>query len=44
MKWEIGFSRDAEKFLKLENLRSESIAEIINFFKENEKRIGFGGC
>jgi hypothetical protein len=31
MKWEIGFSRDAEKFLKQENLRSETVAEIINF-------------
>ena len=33
MKWEIGFSRDAEKFLKRENLRSETVAEIINFLK-----------
>jgi len=34
MNWEIGFSRDAEKFLKQENLRSESVAEIINFLKK----------
>ena len=33
MKWEIGFSRDAEKFLKRENLRSETVAEIIKFLK-----------
>jgi len=33
MKWEIGFSRDAEKFLKRENLRSETVSEIINFLK-----------
>jgi mRNA interferase RelE/StbE len=33
MKWEIGFSRDAEKFMKRENLRSETVAEIINFLK-----------
>ena len=28
MKWEIGFSREAEKFLKRENIRSETVAEI----------------
>jgi hypothetical protein len=33
MKWEIGFSRDAEKFLKRENHRAEAVAEIINFLK-----------
>ena len=34
MNWEIGFSRDAEKFLKQENLRPETVAEIINFLKK----------
>ena len=34
MNWKIGFSRDAEKFLKQENLRSETVAEIINFLKK----------
>lgn len=33
MKWEIGISREAEKFLKRENIRSEAIAEIKNFLK-----------
>jgi hypothetical protein len=33
MNWEIGFSRDAEKFLKRENLRAEILAELINFLK-----------
>jgi hypothetical protein len=33
MKWEIGFSKEAEKFLKRENLRSETIGEIVNFLK-----------
>jgi mRNA interferase RelE/StbE len=31
MKWEIGFSREAEKFLKRENLRAEILAELIKF-------------
>ena len=33
MKWEIGFSREAEKFLKRENIRSEAVAEITKFLK-----------
>jgi mRNA interferase RelE/StbE len=33
MKWEIGFSKEAEKFLKRENLRSETIGEIVKFLK-----------
>jgi mRNA interferase RelE/StbE len=33
MKWEIGFSREAEKFLKRENIRLEAIAEIKRFLK-----------
>lgn len=33
MKWEIGFSKEAEKFLKRENLRSETIGEIVNLLK-----------
>jgi hypothetical protein len=30
MTWEIGFSREAEKFLKLENIRSQAVEEIKN--------------
>jgi mRNA interferase RelE/StbE len=30
MKWEIGFSREAEKFLKLEKIRSLAVEEIKN--------------
>ena len=30
MTWEIGFSREAEKFLKLEKIRSQTIEEIKN--------------
>ena len=33
MKWEISFSREAEKFMKRENLRSKTITEIINFLR-----------
>jgi mRNA-degrading endonuclease RelE of RelBE toxin-antitoxin system len=33
MKWEIGFSREAEKFLKRENIRPDAIAEIKNFLR-----------
>jgi mRNA interferase RelE/StbE len=33
MKWEIGLSKEAEKFLKRENLRSETIGEIVKFLK-----------
>ena len=33
MKWEIGFSREAEKFLKRENIRSEAVAEITKFLE-----------
>ena len=33
MKWEIGFSREAEKALKRENLKSDAIAEITKFLK-----------
>jgi len=33
MKWEIGFSREAEKFLKRENIRPEAVAAITNFLK-----------
>ena len=33
MKWEIGFSREAEKLLKQENIRSEAVAEITKFLK-----------
>jgi len=34
MNWKIGFSRDAEKFLKQENLQSETVVEIIKFLKK----------
>ena len=33
MTWEIGFSREAEKFLKLENIRSLAVEEIKNVIK-----------
>lgn len=33
MKWEIGFSREAEKFLKRENIRPEAVAAITKFLK-----------
>jgi hypothetical protein len=33
MKWEIGFSREAEKFLNLEKIRSQAIEEIKNVIK-----------
>ena len=33
MKWEIGFSREAEKFLKLEKIRSQAVEEIKNVIK-----------
>jgi mRNA interferase RelE/StbE len=33
MKWEIGFSREAEKFLKRENIRPEAVNEITKFIK-----------
>ena len=34
MNWKIGSSRDAEKFLKQENLQSETVVEIIKFLKK----------
>jgi len=33
MKWEIAFSREAEKFLIRENIRSEVVIEITKFLK-----------
>jgi mRNA interferase RelE/StbE len=33
MKWEIGFSREAEKIPKRENIKPEAIAEITKFLK-----------
>jgi mRNA interferase RelE/StbE len=33
MTWEIGFSREAEKFLKLEKIRSQAVEEIKNLIK-----------
>ena len=33
MKWELGFSREAEKFLNLEKIRSQAIEEIKNVIK-----------
>jgi mRNA interferase RelE/StbE len=33
MKWEIGFSREAEKFLKRKSIRPEVVAEITKFLK-----------
>jgi hypothetical protein len=33
MKWEIGFSREAEKFLKRKSIRPEAVNEIIKFIK-----------
>ena len=33
MKWEIGFSREAEKFFKRENIRAEAVAEVTKFLK-----------